>query len=97
MVILVRRLSRSLDCSAGASVIVHSLPLAHRKRVAARSKPAVTAALWLGDSLNSGSTARSETFDNEPLTEHFVSGGMLEPHSGDSAFQVLEVQVWSFK
>ena len=25
------------------------------------------------------------------------SGGMLEPHSGDSAFQVLEVQVWSFK
>ena len=63
----------------------------------ANSNPATAAALWLGDSLASGSTARSETFDNEPLTEHFVQGGMPEPHSGDSAFQVLEVQVWSFQ
>lgn len=54
------------------------------------------AGLWLGSSLAFGSTARCDTFDNEPLTEHNVAGGLEEPHRGDSAFEVLELQVWGF-
>ena len=53
--------------------------------------------LWLDKSLSFGSTGRCETYDNEPLTEHRVRGGLDEPHRGDSAFEVLEVQVWGFK
>ena len=51
--------------------------------------------LWLGKSLTFGSTGRSETFHNEALTEHSVSGGLESPHGGASAFEVLELQVWA--
>ena len=52
--------------------------------------------LWLGKSLGTGSTGRCETFENEPLTQHSVHGGLAEPHLGDSAFEVREVQIWGF-
>ena len=52
--------------------------------------------LWLGKELRTGSTGRCATFDNEPLTEHHVEGGLDEPHRGDSAFDVQEVQLWGF-
>lgn len=52
--------------------------------------------LWLGKSLRTGSTGRCETFENDPLTEHAVHGGLSEPFEGDSAFEVLELQVWGF-
>ena len=52
--------------------------------------------LWLGSSLTTGSTGRCATYENEPLTQHSVHGGLEEPHMGDSAFEVAEVQVWGF-
>lgn len=52
--------------------------------------------LWLGRSLGTGSTGRCATFENKPLTEHSVEGGLDAPHRGDSAFEVQELQVWGF-
>lgn len=51
--------------------------------------------LYLDAELRTGSTGRCETYDNEPLTEHHVAGGLDAPHAGDSAFEVHEVQVWA--
>ena len=52
--------------------------------------------LWVGRSIGTGSTAACATFENEPLTEHSVAGGLEEPAMGDSAFEILELQVWGF-
>jgi hypothetical protein len=52
--------------------------------------------LWISGSLDVGSTARSDTYENEPLTEHAVSGGLEAPLDGSSAFEVAEVQIWGF-
>ena len=52
--------------------------------------------LWLGSSLTTGSTGRCATYENEPLTQHSVHGGLEAPYMGDSAFEVAEVQVWGF-
>lgn len=52
--------------------------------------------IWLGRSLSSGSTGPCATYANTALTEHAAAGGLKEPHRGDSAFDVLDVQVWAF-
>ena len=52
--------------------------------------------LWLGKALGTGSTGRCHTFENEPLTEHHVHGGLAQPHMGDTAFEVRECQLWAF-
>lgn len=52
--------------------------------------------LWLGKALGTGSTGHCETYNNSPLTEHRVRGGLQEPHATVSAFEIREVQIWGF-
>ena len=33
----------------------------------------------------------------QALTEHSVHGGLEQPHLGDSAFEVQELQIWGFE
>lgn len=52
--------------------------------------------IWLGSSLSSGSTGPSDTYANTALTEHAAVGGLKQPHREDSAFDVLDLQIYGF-
>lgn len=53
--------------------------------------------LFLDHYLGTGSSGRSETYGNEPLTEHHIAGGLADSPDADyAAFEVTEVQVWAF-
>ena len=49
--------------------------------------------LWVGRSIGTGSTAACATFENEPLTEHSVAGGLEEPPLL-SPFRVEVDELW---